>query len=137
MRFIEASENVEPVPGKRIVGCRSRRAGMLAAIVMALAGAGCVSVGQPFPVERVPQIRIGVDTPADIERAFGKPWRTGIEDGQTTWTYGDYKRSLFGDTRTRDLVVRFAPNGVVASYSFSSDLPEDAHIKPKTPEPIF
>ena len=120
-----------------IPGHRFRRAAMVAAFASALVCAGCVAVGQPFPVERVPQIRIGADTPADIERMFGAPWRTGIEDGQATWTYGDYKRSLFGETRTRDLVVRFAPNGVVSSYSFSSDLPEDAHIKPKPAEPIF
>lgn len=111
--------------------------GAVLALGAAAAVSGCVTVGQPFPVERVPQIQIGVHTPADIERLFGLPWRTGIEDGERTWTYGDYKRSIFGDTRTRDLVVRFAPNGVVSSYSFSSDQPEDAGIKPKPAEPIF
>ena len=36
-----------------------------------------------------------------------------------------------------DVLARFAPNGVVSSYSFNSDQPEDSHIKPKPAEPIF
>jgi hypothetical protein len=114
--------------------------GVLVAVVVSMlsvVAAACVSVGKPFPVEQVPNIQIGRHTPADIEKMFGKPWRTGMEDGETTWQYGDYKRGLFGSTKTRDLVVRFAPNGVVSSYSFNSDQPEDSHIKPKPAEPIF
>lgn len=107
------------------------------ALLLGAAVSACVTVGNAFPVEQVPNIQIGRHTPADIERMFGPPWRTGIEDGETTWQYGDYKRGLFGGTRTRDLVVRFAPNGVVRSYSFNSDQPEDSHIKPKPAEPIF
>jgi hypothetical protein len=105
-------------------------------LLVALAGfllvaelGGCVTVGGNFPVEQVPNIRIGTDRQVDIERMFGPPWRTGMEDGQKTWTYGDYKWTLVGQTRTRDLVVRFDRNGVVTSYSFSSDQPEDSHIE--------
>jgi len=90
---------------------------------------GCVTVGRRFPVENVPSIRIGTHSQADIERMFGPPWRTGMEDGRKTWTYGDYKWSLAGATRTRDLVVRFDPSGTVTSYSFSSDQPEDADLE--------
>jgi len=106
-------------------------------LLLVVSVSACVTVGNPFPVEQVPNIQIGRHTAADIEKMFGPPWRTGIEDGETTWQYGDYKRGLFGATRTRDLVVRFAPNGVVSSYSFNSDQPEDSHIKPKPAEPIF
>jgi hypothetical protein len=48
-----------------------------------------------------------------------------MEDGQPTWTYGHYRYTLLGDTRTRDLVVRFDPRGVVQSYTFSSTDPKD------------
>ena len=106
-------------------------------LVVGVALSACVSVGKPFPVEQVPNIQIGRHTPADIKKMFGEPWRTGMEDGETTWQYGDYKRGLFGSTKTRDLVVRFAPNGVVSSYSFNSDQPEDSNVKPKPAEPIF
>jgi len=93
--------------------------------------AGCFSVGKQFPVEQVPNIEIGVHSKADIQRLFGPPWRTGLEDGQTTWTYGDYKRTVTGEAHTRDLIVRFNGDGIVSSYSFSSDKPEDAALKKK------
>jgi hypothetical protein len=89
-----------------------------------------MTAGARFPVDNVPNIKIGTHTRADIERMFGEPWRTGLEDGQKTWTYGEYKWSMVAGTRTRDLVVRFDPNGVVTSYSFNSDQPEDVHLQP-------
>ena len=55
---------------------------------------------------------------------FGQPWRTGIEDGLQTWSYGFYRYGV-SDTKTRDLVVRFATDGTVASYTFNSSYPED------------
>ena len=69
------------------------------------------------------QIQLHHTTQAQIREIFGAPWRTGIEDGRTTWTYGFYRYSLFSPARTRDLVVRFAPDGTVASYSFNTTKP--------------
>ena len=91
-------------------------------------GVGCISVGHDFPVDPVRQIEIGATTRDDVQRMFGDPWRTGIEDGQRAWTYGTYRYSLFGHASTRDLVVRFDAEGVVASYSFNSTRPEDAAL---------
>jgi hypothetical protein len=82
-------------------------------------------VGQAFPTRDVARIEIGETTHGDVRELFGEPWRTGLENGQRTWTYGDYRYSLFGPAQTRDLVIRFNPEGRVASYSFSSTLPED------------
>lgn len=91
---------------------------------LSLPFAGCAAyVGRPFPVAAVKQIEIGKTTREDIRRQFGQPWRTGIEDGRKTWTYGQYSRTL-----TRDLVVRFDDRGVVVSYSFSSSAPEDENL---------
>lgn len=92
------------------------------------AGAGCLNVGEPFPVDPVKKIEIGVTTRDDIRQMFGDPWRTGVEDGLRTWTYGRYHYSLFGAAATRDLVVRFDGSGVVGSYSFNSTHPEDASL---------
>lgn len=91
-------------------------------------GVGCISVGSDFPVAPVRQIEIGATTRDDVQRMFGDPWRTGIEDGERTWTYGTYRYSLFGNTSTRDLVVRFDAKGVVSSYTFNSTRPEDAAL---------
>lgn len=85
---------------------------------------GCVSAGKDFNVRMVRQIQVHQTTRAQIEEMFGPPWRTGIEDGKQTWSYGYYKYGV-GDTLSRDLTVRFAPNGTVASYTFNSSYPED------------
>ena len=85
---------------------------------------GCMpSIGRPFPVYQVRQIEIDKTTKAEIRQMFGNPWRTGLEDGQRTWTYGEYSVNS-----TRDLVIRFDDQNVVKSYSFSSSVPEDENL---------
>jgi hypothetical protein len=102
---------------------RSRRhpawAGVPALIIL-LAAAGCATIGHDFPVERVAEIRLQETTRAQIGEMFGEPWRTGIEDGQPTWTFARYHYSLFGQPSTRDLVVRFDDRGKVVSYTFNT-----------------
>ncbi len=87
--------------------------------------AGCATVGRQFPVAPIAQIKVGQTTKQDLRNTFGEPWRTGVEDGQQTWTYGHYRYSAFGPEQTRDLVVRFNDQGQVASYTFNSTYPED------------
>jgi len=86
---------------------------------------GCMTVGRPFPTREVHRIETGKTTRAEVKEVFGEPWRTGLEDGQSTWTYGYYRYTLFGERVTRDLVVRFDGRGVVSSYSFNSSEPDD------------
>ncbi|MEW5801225.1 MAG: outer membrane protein assembly factor BamE [bacterium] len=96
------------------------------AMVMSMVMSGCVTIGREFPVDAVTRIQMGKTTRTEIDRLFGTPWRTGIDDGMRTWTYAHYRYSIFGDSRTRDLVVRFDEKGIVASYTFNSTYPEDA-----------
>jgi len=104
-----------------------------ATLMLAGLGAlGCATVGSEFPVAPVDEIVIGQTTQADIQRMFGNPWRIGVDDGDTTWTYGHYKYKLFGRARTRDLVVRFDANGTVSSYSFNTTEHEDRAMGKKT-----
>lgn len=85
---------------------------------------GCMpSMGRPFPVQQVRKIEINKTTKSEIRQMFGEPWRTGLEDGKRTWTYGEYSTSY-----SRDLVIRFDDNNTVRSYSFSSSLPEDENL---------
>ncbi len=63
-----------------------------------------------------------------MRRRFGAPWRTGLEDGQRTWTYAEYRYSLFGGAQTRDLLIRFDDEGRVASYTFNSTHAEDIDL---------
>ena len=81
------------------------------------------SMGRPFPVKQVRQIEIDKTTKAEIRQMFGGPWRTGLANGQRTWTYGEYSMQT-----TRDVVIRFDDQNLVKSYSFSSSVPEDEKL---------
>ena len=88
-------------------------------LFIVLLQAGCASVGEDFPAERVNEIVIGKTSKADIREMFGSPWRTGYENGKETWSYGQYKYQLFDDADTKDLVIRFDDSGYVSSYTFN------------------
>jgi hypothetical protein len=102
---------------------RSRLRRTFAVLLFPALAAGCLSVGMPFPTERVSQIRLKATTRDQIRSQFGQPWRTGLEDGEETWTYGRYAYSLFAPARTADLKVTFDRNGVVSGYTFSTTHP--------------
>ena len=101
---------------------RRMELGTVAALLawMSLLVSGCATVGRDFPTDRVVDIRMDDTTQEQVREMFGDPWRVGIEDGRTTWTYGKYRYRLFGEDSTTDLVVRFNQAGRVVSYSFST-----------------
>lgn len=102
-------------------GGKSRPLVLVGALALASTQlAGCFTVGQEFASNRVNEIKVGQTRKQDISEMFGTPWRTGLEDGRPTWTYGIYKYSLFGGDDTQDLLIRFDPQGLVRSYTFSS-----------------
>lgn len=92
----------------------------LAALAVALASSACMSMGRPFPAEKVPEIVLSKTTQNDVTARFGHPFRTGIEDGDTTWTYLRYRFSVFGRQETQDLYIRFNADGTVKSYAFNT-----------------
>lgn len=93
-------------------------------VALSLPVTGCMpTVGEAFPFYKVRQIEVEKTTMAEIREMFGEPWRTGLENGERTWTYGEY-----GVNISRDLVIRYDDQNVVKSYSFSSSEPEDANL---------
>lgn len=95
----------------------------LFAALLAAAALSCATIGHRFPPENVALIRNGETTKSQLLGQFGLPYRRGIEDGDSTWTYVYYKFRLFGENlRTRDLYLRFGPDGVVRSYTYNSNL---------------
>lgn len=80
---------------------------------------GCARVGEDFNANNVKTIKIGETTQNDIIAMFGHPWRKGIENGVTIWTYGRYTYRLIGDTDTKDLVIKFNNQKKVTSYTFN------------------
>jgi hypothetical protein len=111
-------------PQREVIMKKGFSGGILLCAIL-LACAGCMTVGHDFPVDPVSHIQIGKTTKGEVLSLFGQPWRTGIENGMKTWTYGLYRYCLFGESRTRDLVLRFDKDDMVASFSFNSNYPED------------
>lgn len=95
-------------------------------VCLAVSITSCATVGRSFPEALVKDIEIGTTTQEEVRTLFGEPWRTGLEDGLVTWTYGSYKYRAFAFTRTEsyDLLVRFDKNGIVTSYSYSTTTPQ-------------
>ncbi len=80
---------------------------------------GCARVGNDFNASHVYQIKIGQTTKNDILGMFGSPWRVGLENGVTMWTYGKYTYRAIGETDTKDLVIKFTNDDRVKSYTFN------------------
>ncbi len=97
---------------------------LVSAIMFSVNFSGCARVGHDFETENVPYIKIGETTQSDIIKMFGQPWRKGMENGVTMWTYGRYTYRLIGDTDTKDLVVKFDKEGKVSSYTFNKTVDE-------------
>lgn len=103
----------------------SKKRGMIWALVIAtalLTFGGCARIGNEFSSVNVQNIKIGETTQNDIVQMFGQPWRTGVEDGVTMWTYGRYTYRIIGDTDTKDLVVKFDKQKKVTSYTFNETM---------------
>jgi hypothetical protein len=87
--------------------------------VSAVCVSGCITVGRSFRPDALDLFQMNVTTKAEVQALLGDPWRVGEEDGLETWTYGHYRYSAFGQSRTRDLVLRFDDREVVVSYTYN------------------
>ena len=100
----------------------TKKAKILLTIATALTllfSSGCARVGKDFNAQKVQQIVIGQTTQSDIVSMFGQPWREGVENGVTMWTYGRYTYRIIGETDTKDLVIKFDKDKKVSSYTFN------------------
>ena len=101
-----------------------RRLGLLLASFLILAACAGLTIGREFPSLTRETIKNGITTKADLVRIFGEPTQVGMDDGDTTWTWLYVARSTDKEL-TKQLTVRFRDGGVVKSYSYSSNFPED------------
>jgi len=95
---------------------------------------GCASVGNNFDSRKIPEIKKGETTEAELSKMFGPPNQRGInsESGTTlTWIYSEagVKGETFipfagafvggATTKVKTLVVQLDQQGKVASYNYS------------------
>lgn len=101
-------------------GVQLRRGAAVMAVLMLFWITGCATAGRDFPTQPVHDIEIGKTSRGEVRQMFGPPWRVGVENGQTTWTYGKYRYRLIGETSTTDLVIKFDDKGRVSSYTYNT-----------------
>jgi hypothetical protein len=98
---------------------------LLVSALLGLGSLSCATIGHRFPPEKVREIEINRTTKTELLGMFGLPYRRGIEDSDSTWTYLHYKIRLLGEhLRTRDLYVRFDESGTVRSFTYNSNMEE-------------
>ena len=94
---------------------------VLACVTVFLFLAGCGSMGTDFDASQVQNINAGTTTKADIESMFGKPFKTGIQNGHPVWVYERSRYSAVGSDTSKSLIVEFDNNGVVQKYQVLSN----------------
>lgn len=86
-----------------------------------LISAGCVTIGQPLPLNYAQTIVIGQTSQSEIEQVLGSPDRVGLDSGNQTMTYLYYRVGLFVQPTTTDLTIVFDKSGKVQSYVFNTN----------------
>jgi len=106
-----------------------KRSLSLTLLTVVLLLTGCVSVGREFPTPTQDMITNGVTTKGELLQRFGSPTQVGIENGDQTWTWVYIRAGAVGQPHSKQLHVRFDDRGVVKSYSYTSNLPEEVQQK--------
>ncbi len=112
---------------------RIARYPLAAAILLAVGG--CATVGRNFDSTSLSWLKPGETDKHELLDKIGEPFRVGIDAGDPTWTYGFYKYKLFGTSITKDLVIRFDPDGKVKSYTLNTSFPEEKEVLDPTLKP--
>jgi len=89
---------------------------------------GCITVGRDFNSADMSWLRNNRTGKQEVYRMLGEPFRTGVDQGKITWTYGYYRYRALGETHTKDLVIYYNPDGTVSTYTFNTSFPEEKAI---------
>ena len=95
----------------------------LISFVVILILSGCGNVGKDFNTSKVESIVNGTTTQSDIKKLLGKPFKTGVQNGQLIWVYENNNYYIIGKDTSKDLIITFDPAGIVKSYQLMSSDP--------------
>lgn len=99
---------------------------ILAGVLLSMALlSGCATIGKDFDSTKLSWLKAGETGKKDVLKELGDPFRVGSDAGDQTWTYGYYQYRVFGDSTTKDLVIRFDETGKVKSYTLNTSFPEE------------
>jgi len=106
-----------------------KRSLLLTVLMVVLLLTGCASVGREFPTPTQDMITNGVTSKGELLQRFGSPTQVGIENGDHTWTWVYIRAGGLRQPLSKELHVRLDDRGVVKSYSYTSNLPEEVQQK--------
>lgn len=95
---------------------------LLPALALSLS-LGCATIGKDFDATRLDWLEARETSKVQVRERLGPPWRVGADAGDQTWTYGYYEYRAMGESNSKDLVIHFAPDGTVKSYTFNTSFP--------------
>ncbi len=98
---------------------------ILTVILVLLFAAGCGTAGKNFDASLYKNIVAGTTTHKEIHAMFGAPFKKGVQNGYTVWTYEYNFYNSLGSDITKDMVIVFDPRGVVKSHQMMSNQPGD------------
>ena len=84
---------------------------------------GCGAAGKNLNASKIEDIANGITTQLEIKKMFGKPFKTGTQNGQPIWVYEHHRYNLINNDASKDLIIVFGPNGVVQSHQLMSSEP--------------
>ena len=96
----------------------------LAGTFLALFLSACGTVGQEFNESLYTNIVEGTTTKKEIRIMFGPPFRKGIQNGDSVWTYEYNYVNAFGTDIIKDMIIVFSKNGVVKSHQLMTSSPK-------------
>lgn len=96
----------------------------LTTIILAIFFSGCGTVGKDFDESLYANIVKGTTNYKEIQAMFGPPFKKGVQNGDTVWTYEYNYVNSFGTDIVKDMIIVFEKNGVVKSHQLMTNTPE-------------
>ena len=84
----------------------------------------CGTVGNNFDSSQIKSIQSNVTSQEEIFERFGAPFKKGVENNQTMWTYQFDKWNAVGPAQSKDLVILFDNKNIVKAYRYTTSEPE-------------
>ncbi|MBC8285365.1 MAG: outer membrane protein assembly factor BamE [Nitrospinae bacterium] len=96
----------------------------LTGMFLAIFLSACGTVGKNFDESLYANIAKGTTNQKDIHTMFGPPFKKGIQNGHSVWTYEYNYVNSFGTDIIKDMIIVFDKNGVVKSHQLMTSAPE-------------
>ena len=78
------------------------------------------TVGNNFDSSQIKSIQSNVTSQEEIFERFGAPFKKGVENDQTMWTYQFDKWNAVGPAQSKDLVILFDNKNIVKAYRYTT-----------------